>query len=125
LFVLILFQALSTPDRPDAVPFVPGTLRGQRWQPPPRPTAPSEEARVLLDLDLAEDECEVALESATADEIVDLAGVLGLHSIVNQVHYKNYIVKVFNNVRKNIFNPLNCLKKPIKFQDKILGVSNG
>ncbi len=31
------FQALSTPDIPEAVPHVPGTLRGRKWIPPPKP----------------------------------------------------------------------------------------
>ena len=30
-------QALNTPDIPDAVPFVAGTVRGKKWVPPPKP----------------------------------------------------------------------------------------
>ena len=30
-------QALNTPDIPDHVPFVPGTIRGKKWVPPPKP----------------------------------------------------------------------------------------
>jgi len=82
-------QALSTPDQPDAVPYVAGTVRGTKWRAPPKATPSKDEARVLLELDLEEDECEVALNEASADDIVDLAGVLGLHSIVNQVRERN------------------------------------
>ena len=30
-------QALNTPDIPDHVPFVAGTVRGKKWVPPPKP----------------------------------------------------------------------------------------
>ena len=40
--------------------------------------------KIALDIDLGE-EYEVALGSASTDEIVDLAGILGLHSMMNQV----------------------------------------
>jgi tropomodulin len=76
-------QAMNTPDLPEAVPFVQGTVRGKKWQAPPRQEQPKLEEEIELDIDLG-DETEVALNSATTDQIVDLAGILGLHSMMNQ-----------------------------------------
>lgn len=85
-------QALNTPDIPDAVPHVPGTVRGKKWIPPPKPQDPKESLRGLLDeeieldIDLGDD-TESALNHASTAEIVDLAGILGLHSMMNQDQY--------------------------------------
>lgn len=80
-------QALNTPDIPDIVPHVPGTIRGRKWQEPPRQETSLQgmklDEKIALDIDLGE-EYEVALSSASTDEIVDLAGILGLHSMMNQ-----------------------------------------
>eukprot|EP00095_Tigriopus_kingsejongensis_P001615 snap_masked-scaffold289_size220122-processed-gene-1.0 protein:Tk01615 transcript:snap_masked-scaffold289_size220122-processed-gene-1.0-mRNA-1 annotation:"tropomodulin" len=76
-------EALNTPDIPDAVPFVAGTVRGKKWQAPPKQESTKLEEKIELDIDLGE-EYEVALSSASTDEIVDLAGILGLHSMMNQ-----------------------------------------
>ena len=86
---MLIFQALNTPDIPDAVPYVAGTVRGKKWVAPPRPE-PSHSSRdddpVELDLEgMDGGECELALNAASTDEIVDLAGILGLHSMMNQV----------------------------------------
>ena len=78
-------QALNTPDIPDVVPFVPGTMRGKRYNPPAKPK-PNPNDTIEISLDLGED-VELALSSASADEIVDLAGIMGLHSIMNQDQY--------------------------------------
>jgi len=75
-------QALAEPDVPDIVPYVAGTIRGKKWSAPVKPR-PRVDDDVELDLDLGED-VEIALSSATADEIVDLAGIMGLHSLMNQ-----------------------------------------
>ena len=79
-------QALNTPDIPDAVPHVPGTVRGRKWLPPPKPEPqnPLMDETIELDIDLGE-EYEEALASAPTSEIVDLAGILGLHAMMNQV----------------------------------------
>jgi len=84
-------QALNTPDIPDAVPFVPGTVRGKKWIPPPKPkdntlNTLGIEDSIELDIDLG-DETEKALKGATTNDIIDLAGVLGLHSMMNQEQY--------------------------------------
>ena len=78
-------EALNTPDIPDVVPHVPGTIRGKAWKAPSRPK-PVLNEDIELDIDLGED-VELALSSATTDEIVDLAGIMGLHSMMNQDQY--------------------------------------
>jgi len=86
-------QAMNTPDIPDAVPYVSGTVRGKKWIPPPKPkeTAAAkllEEDGIELDIDLGDgDDAETALKGATTAEIVDLAGILGLHSMMNQEQF--------------------------------------
>ena len=79
-------EALNTPDIPDIVPHVPGQKRGKVFKAAARskPVITSEELE--LDIDLGED-VELALSSATTDEIVDLAGIMGLHSMMNQDQY--------------------------------------
>jgi hypothetical protein len=67
-------QALNEPDVPDVVPHVPGTLRGRKWNPPSKPK-PVYDDDIEISLDLGED-VEVALSSATTEEIVDLAGTV-------------------------------------------------
>jgi tropomodulin len=78
-------QALNTPDIPEAVPHVPGYKRGKVFTPSPKPESVANkfDEKIELDIDLGE-ECELALSSASVDEIVDLAGILGLHAMINQ-----------------------------------------
>ena len=78
-------QALNEPDVPDVVPYVPGTIRGRKFNAPAKPK-PRREEDIELDIDLGED-VEIALSSASTDEIVDLAGIMGLHSMMNQDQY--------------------------------------
>ena len=78
-------QALNEPDIPDVVPHVPGTIRGRKFNAPARPK-PRHDEEIELDIDLGED-VEIALSSASTDEIVDLAGIMGLHSMMNQDQY--------------------------------------
>jgi len=84
-------QALNTPDIPDHVPFVQGTIRGKKWVPPPKPKDNTLnnlglDDSIELDIDLGE-EAEKALKDASTTDIIDLAGVLGLHSMMNQEQY--------------------------------------
>ena len=51
---------------------MPGTLRGRKWNPPSKPK-PVYDDDIEISLDLGED-VEVALSSASTEEIVDLAG---------------------------------------------------
>lgn len=85
LLEFIKVQALNEPDVPDVVPHVPGTIRGRKFHAPARPK-PRREEEIELDIDLGED-VEIALSSASTDEIVDLAGIMGLHSMMNQDQY--------------------------------------
>jgi len=83
-------QALNTPDIPESVPYVAGTVRGKKWVPPPKPKETRaakllEEDGIELDIDLGDEaDAESALNGASTAEIVDLAGILGLHSMMNQ-----------------------------------------
>ena len=68
-----------------------GTVRGKKWIPPPKPKETTaamkllEEDGIELDIDLGDGEdAEAALKGASTAEIVDLAGILGLHSMMNQ-----------------------------------------
>jgi len=85
-------QALNIPDIPDHVPFVSGTVRGKKWVPPPMPKDNSGfnnlglDDNIELDIDVDE-ETEKALKAASTSDIIDLAGVLGLHSMMNQEQF--------------------------------------
>lgn len=78
-------QALNDPDRPEMVPFQPGVIRGKKWVAPQSETVKqAADEQIALDLD---DEYETALTDATENELVDLAAVLGFHSMMNQDQY--------------------------------------
>ncbi|KAK7793954.1 hypothetical protein R5R35_005818 [Gryllus longicercus] len=78
-------QALETPDVPELKPYVPGTIRGKKWIPPPQPVREREaEEQIAIDLG---DEYENALTEASQEEIIDLAAILGFHSMMNQDQY--------------------------------------
>lgn len=58
---------------------------GKVWVPKePEKTREEDEPRVMLDLD---DESAQALDGASEADLVDLAGILGLHSMLNQDQY--------------------------------------
>ncbi|XP_074040987.1 tropomodulin isoform X2 [Leptinotarsa decemlineata] len=78
-------EAIETPDIPEIKPYVPGTVRGKKWIPPPPPVR-EQEAEEQIAVDLG-DEYEQALSTATQDEIIDLAAILGFHSMMNQDQY--------------------------------------
>ncbi|XP_053208207.1 tropomodulin-like [Panonychus citri] len=73
--------ALNQEDWPENKPFQPGVKRGAVWKPKETPKVSDEETRIMLDLD---DESSDALKNATESDLVDLAGILGLHSLLNQ-----------------------------------------
>ncbi|KAF2362657.1 Tropomodulin [Trinorchestia longiramus] len=81
-------QAINEPDRPELVPYVPGTVRGKKWvaPPPPEPEDPEDPIANQVEVDLNE-EFNSVLEIASEDEIVDLAAILGFHSMMNQDQY--------------------------------------
>jgi len=74
-------QALTEPDRPELVPYVAGTVRGKKYAPAPPPQVEDENDDLIdtnqgqdtIEVDM-DDEMERVLNSATEDEIVDLAG---------------------------------------------------
>uniref|UniRef100_A0A1B6CYQ6 Tropomodulin n=2 Tax=Clastoptera arizonana TaxID=38151 RepID=A0A1B6CYQ6_9HEMI len=78
-------QALETPDKPELKPYVAGTIRGKKWIPPPDSIS-HQEADEQISIDLG-DEYEHALTNATQEEIIDLAAILGFHSMMNQDQY--------------------------------------
>lgn len=59
---------------PELEPYVPGVIRGKKWSPPP-PDAKQREAEEQIAIDMG-DEYERALEDASQEEIIDLAGLL-------------------------------------------------
>lgn len=78
-------QALETPDRPEVKPYVAGVIRGKKWIPPPPPEKVRDaEEQITIDLG---DEYEQALTTASQEEIIDLAAILGFHSMMNQDQY--------------------------------------
>ncbi|KAL1140152.1 hypothetical protein AAG570_000084 [Ranatra chinensis] len=79
-------QALETPDLPELKPYVPGTIRGKKWIPPSTETEKEKQAEEQIAIDLG-DEYETALSAATQEEIIDLAAILGFHSMMNQDQY--------------------------------------
>ncbi|XP_026737011.1 tropomodulin-1 isoform X2 [Trichoplusia ni] len=78
-------QALETPDRPEVKPYVAGVVRGKKWIPPPQPEK-MRDADEQISIDLG-DEYEQALTTASQEEIIDLAAILGFHSMMNQDQY--------------------------------------
>ncbi|XP_014233826.1 tropomodulin isoform X2 [Trichogramma pretiosum] len=79
-------QALETPDIPEIKPYVPGVVRGKKWIPPVTESLKEKEVNEQIAIDLG-DEYEQALSNATEDEIIDLAAILGFHSMMNQDQY--------------------------------------
>ncbi|XP_053970209.1 tropomodulin-like isoform X8 [Anastrepha ludens] len=78
-------QALEAPDEPEFEPYVKGTVRGKKWVPPPRDESEvAAEEQIAIDLG---EEYEHALTDATQEEIIDLAAILGFHSMMNQDQY--------------------------------------
>ncbi|XP_077993508.1 tropomodulin-2-like [Glandiceps talaboti] len=77
-------KAKSESDVDDRVPYEAGKKRGKVWKPKDEPkTVTENEEDVVLT-----EEWEGALNGATEDELVELAAVLGLHSMLNQVQYE-------------------------------------
>ncbi|CAG0918646.1 unnamed protein product [Notodromas monacha] len=76
-------ESREAPDVPEMVPYEAGTVRGKRYiAPPPPVTQHEEDIRISL-----ENEYEEALSKASVDDIVDLAAILGFHSMMNQDQY--------------------------------------
>jgi len=83
-------EAKKMPDKIDHVPHVPGTIRGTKWVAPVA-EVPSDDCD-SLELDIAlGDEIELALGEATTADMVDLAGIMGLHSMISQEQYHHAV----------------------------------
>jgi len=96
LLKYIYDQAKKTPDRPDYVPHVPGTIRGKKWEAPTRVDEDEDIDDFELDIDLG-DEIEMALNEASTQDMIDLAGIMGLHSMINQEQYHHAAGDKFDN----------------------------
>lgn len=82
-------QAKKTPDKPELVPYVPGVIRGKKWEAPKQPSIMEGygfEDDIELDIEF-DDETENALSEASTADLVDLAGILGFHSLMTQEQY--------------------------------------
>jgi len=77
-------KAAEEEDWPELKPFQSGMVRGKIWKPKAIPKPVEEENEIALDIG---DEYEHALNDASEEELVDLAAILGLHSMMNQDQY--------------------------------------
>jgi tropomodulin len=76
--------AIEQEDWPENKRFEPGVKKGRVFVPKLRSSDSKDEIPIMLDLD---DDSSKALNSATESDLVDLAGILGLHSMLNQDQY--------------------------------------
>ncbi|XP_054155683.1 tropomodulin-like isoform X2 [Oppia nitens] len=76
-------------DWPELKPFQSGVKRGKIFEPKEQETTNSSDEKIILDLD---DGTEEALDDASEADLVDLAGILGLHSMLNQDQFHNSIL---------------------------------
>ena len=77
-------QSKKMPEKPDLVPYVPGVIRGKKWVPPKQENIMEGygfEDDIELDLD---EDVESAFADAEAHDMVDLAAILGFHSMMTQ-----------------------------------------
>jgi len=82
-------QAKKMPDKPEQVPYVPGVVRGTKWVPPKQENIMEGygfEDDIELDLD---EETEAALGDASTRDMVDLAAIMGFHSMMTQEQWHN------------------------------------
>ena len=83
-------QAKKTPDKVDYVPHVPGVVRGKKWVAPVREDVIVCDQDIELDIELGED-IEIALNDASTTDMMDLAGIMGLHSMMTQDQYHHAV----------------------------------
>lgn len=76
--------AIEQEDWPENKRYEPGIKKGKVFVPKIQPSEPKDEIPIMLDLD---DDSSRALNAATESDLVDLAGILGLHSMLNQDQY--------------------------------------
>ena len=83
-----------------------GTIRGKKWEAPKREGDDEDTADFELDIDLGE-EIELALNEASTQDMIDLAGIMGLHSMINQEQYHHAVNDKFDNEVK--YSPIAVL----------------
>lgn len=76
--------AIEQEDWPENKRYEAGIKKGKVFIPKVQPSEPKDEIPIMLDLD---DDSSKALNTATESDLVDLAGILGLHSMLNQDQY--------------------------------------
>ncbi|KAJ1361122.1 Tropomodulin [Parelaphostrongylus tenuis] len=91
-------KAKNEKDWEDVVPFSPGIKRGKVWEGDfgnedggdrAASGIAGMEMPIELDFDEEEDDFKDALDGAPERDLVDLAGILGMHNILNQPQYYN------------------------------------
>ncbi|CAB3410675.1 unnamed protein product [Caenorhabditis bovis] len=89
-------KAKTEKDWDDVCPYTPGMKRGKvydsdsgRNSEEPDAGIGKMEMPIELDLDEDEEELECALVTAPEKDLVDLAGILGMHNVLNQPQYYN------------------------------------
>ena len=78
-------QAKNTKDAVDYVPHVPGEKKGKVWVDPNQSI--KQVAEEEFDFGDLGDEIEMALDDASTQDMIDLAGIMGLHNMVTQEQF--------------------------------------
>ncbi|VDN53698.1 unnamed protein product, partial [Dracunculus medinensis] len=79
-------------DWEEYVPFSPGVKRGKVFQPKKGENAEKADGEMEMPIELDvddDDELDEALNDAPEKDLVDLAGILGMHNLLNQPQYYN------------------------------------
>lgn len=84
LILYLTKYAIEQKDWPENKRYEVGVKKGKVFVPKIQPSEPKDEIPIMLDLD---DDSSRALNTATESDLVDLAGILGLHSMLNQDQY--------------------------------------
>uniref|UniRef100_A0A5S6QBI1 Tropomodulin n=1 Tax=Trichuris muris TaxID=70415 RepID=A0A5S6QBI1_TRIMR len=88
-------KAINEKDWEERVPYEPGVKRGKVWTSESKEsTTPSNEDKdgsFTFSLDDLEGDVDIALSEATENDLVDLAGILGMHSMLTQNQYYNAV----------------------------------
>jgi tropomodulin len=76
-------------DWPELKQFQPGVKNGKIWVPKEPEKNNTSDEKIIVDI---EDDADRALNDASEADLVDLAGILGLHSMLNQDQFHNSIL---------------------------------
>ncbi|OUC47723.1 Tropomodulin [Trichinella nativa] len=106
-------KAKNEADWEEKVPFKQGVKRGKAYVP-----SVVEEKKETFGIDLAKalemDEVEIALSEATENDLVDLAGILGMHSMLTQTQYHNVVKGKSQDEENSSFSAV-VKSTPLKF----------